>query len=169
MSNFKRTTMKCNKIHKTLYRYHLGELSPHLMEEIDKHLINCPECSAIYAKMAQTLNHFNDKETIPEQPFYYTRLKQRMENKKEKTESVWSNGLVKKILQPAIYMASLVLAVYIGILIGSGTGNSVSSLAKNEALKDNYIEAFAQYQYLNDFQIESIENVLVSGEGEEEE
>jgi len=164
VSNNKNANMKCNKIHKILYRYHLGELSPQLKEKIDKHLINCPECSAIYTKMVQTLNHFNDKDTIPEQPFYYTRLKQRIENKKEKTESVWSNGLVKKILQPTIYMASLVLAVYIGILIGSGTGNSESRLAKNEALEDDYIEAFAQYQYLNDFQIESIENVLVSEE-----
>jgi len=131
---------------------------------MDKHLANCPDCMALYQKYAQTISYLNDKETLPEQPFYYTRLKQRMENKKEKTETVWSNGFVKKILQPVIYMASLILAVYIGILIGSGAGNSESRLAKNEALEDEYIEAFAQYQYLNDFQIESIENVLVSEE-----
>jgi len=154
--------MKCKKIYKNLYRYHLGELSPPLKDEIDNHLINCPECSALYTKLVQTLDHLNDRETLPGQPFYYTRLKQRMENKKEKTESVWSNGLARKILQPSIYMASLVLAVYIGILIGSGTGSYESKLAKNEALKEDYIEAFAEYQYLNDFQIESIENILIS-------
>ncbi len=166
MSNNKNANMKCNKIHKILYRYHLGELSPQLKEEIDKHLINCPECSAIYTKMVQTLNHFNDKDTIPEQPFYYTRLKQRMENKKEIAESVWSNGLARKILQPSIYMASLVLAVYIGILIGSDTGSYESTLAKNEVVEEDYIEAFVEYQYLNDFQIESIENVLISEKNE---
>ncbi|MGM0504654.1 MAG: zf-HC2 domain-containing protein [Bacteroidota bacterium] len=154
--------MKCKKIYKNLYRYHRGELSPPLKDEIDNHLTNCPECSVLYTKLVQTLDHLNDRETLPEQPFYYTRLKQRMENKKERYESVWSNGLARKILQPSIYMASLVLAVYIGILIGSGTGNYESRLAKNEAQAEDYIEAFADYQYLNDFQIESIENVLIS-------
>ncbi|MDY6800529.1 MAG: zf-HC2 domain-containing protein [Bacteroidota bacterium] len=156
--------MKCNKIHKYFYRYHLGELSPPLKDEIENHITNCTECSALYTKLVQTLNHLNDRETLPEQPFYYTRLKQRMENKKEQTESVWSSGLAKKILQPVIYMASLILAVYIGILIGSGTGSYESNLAKNEALEDDYIEAFVEYQYLNDFQIESIENVFLSEE-----
>lgn len=169
MSNYKNANMKCNKIHKTLYRYHLGALSPQLKEEVDKHLLNCPECSAIYAKLFQTLNHLNDKDTLPEQPFYYTRLKQRMENKKEKAESAWSNGLAKKVLQPALYLASLILAVYIGILIGSGTHSYETKLAENEATDNDYIEAFVEYQYLNDFQIESIENVLISKDDEENE
>ncbi len=158
--------MKCNKIHKILYRYQLGTLSPQLKKEIDKHLLNCPECSAIYAKLFQTLNHLNDKDTLPEQPFYYTRLKQRMENKKEQTETVWSNGIARKILQPALYLASLILAVYIGILIGSGTNSYETKLAKNEPTENDYIEAFVEYQYLNDFQIESIENVLISEKNE---
>jgi predicted anti-sigma-YlaC factor YlaD len=166
VSNYKITNMKCNKIHKILYRYQLEELPPQLKKEIDKHLINCPECSALYTKLSQTLNHLNDKDTLPDQPFYYTRLKQRMENKKEQTESVWGIGLVKKIIQPAIYMVSLVLAVYIGILIGSGTDSYKSKLAKNEILEEDYIEAFVEYQYLNDFQIESIENVLISEKNE---
>ncbi|MFW5721637.1 MAG: hypothetical protein ACOCWW_04570, partial [Bacteroidota bacterium] len=140
-----------------------------LKEEIDKHLIKCPECSALYAKLAQTLNHLNDKDTLPEQPFYYTRLKQRMENKKEQAETVWSNGIAKKILQPALYLASLILAVYIGILIGSGTNSYETKLAENEPTDNDYIEAFVEYQYLNDFQIESIENAMISNDNEENE
>ncbi len=157
--------MKCNQIHKKLYQYHEGNLSVHLKVKIDEHLNNCPECSSIYTKFAQTMDHLNDKEKIPEQPFYYTRLKQRMENQKAKQESVSGIVWAKKILQPAIYMVSLVLAVYIGILIGSGT-NYDTKIAENELVSDDYIEAFAEYQYLNDFQIESIENVLITEDDE---
>lgn len=118
-------------------------------------------------KFTQTINHLNDKDRIPEQPYYFTRLKQRMENKRSNNESVLGNILAKKILQPAIYMASLILAVYIGILIGSGTGSYERNLAENELGEEDYIEVFAEYQYLNDFQIESIENTLIT-ENEDE-
>lgn len=166
MSNNKKAKMKCKQIHKNLYQYHERNLSVDLKDIIDEHLNNCPECYAIYTKFAQTINHLKDKDSIPEQPFYYTRLKQRMENKKAKQESVSDIVWAKKILQPAIYMASLVLAVYIGILIGSGT-NYDKKIAENELVSDDYLEAFAEYQYLNDFQIESIENVLITEDEEE--
>src|SRR6056297_1156834 len=160
--------MKCNQIHKKFYPYHLGDLSAQEKEDMDKHLANCPDCLALYQKYAQTISYLNDKETLPEHPFYYTRLKQRMENRKMAPKSRWEHVFAKKVLQPVIYLGSLFLAVYIGILIGSGTGYQ-SNLANNEPLDEDYIEAFAEYQYMNDFEIESIENVLASGEGEDRE
>jgi hypothetical protein len=97
---------------------------------------------------------------ITEQPFYYTRLKQRMENRTAATESIFNHIQIRKVLQPLLYLSSLILAVYIGILIGSSSAipNQFSELNSQDK---SYIEEFADNNYLNDFKIEPIENLFL--------
>ncbi|MEE4198368.1 MAG: zf-HC2 domain-containing protein [Bacteroidales bacterium] len=162
--------MKCAKIHKKIGAYHQGILSPQEKNKFEEHLSVCKACSGIYTKFVRTMNHLNSQETIPEQPFYYTRLKQRMENRKAQNESLLHGQWARKVLQPAIYTASILLAVYFGILIGTGATGNESRLANYEPAAEDYLNAYAEYQYLNDLGIESIENVLISEEakGEDE-
>jgi len=86
-----------------------------------------------------------------------------MENRFTINESFLHTILTKKVLQPLLYLASIIIAVYIGILIGSGTPNSnkYSEISKTDT---SYIELFAQYQYINEMELESIERNLVAEE-----
>ena len=152
--------MNCKQIHKLLPNYIDKKTSNKESEKIHLHLEDCKECSTVYKKLNNTIELLKPTKEITEQPFYYTRLKQRMENRSETHKLAYNSILLKKILQPAIYLASLIIAVYIGILIGSNSSipNQYSKLNQDK----NYIEEFAEYNYLNDLEIESIENLFLA-------
>ena len=159
--------MNCREIEKILPKYIEEKLSSEKNQEVLNHIDSCSNCSILYNKLIKTLSLLKPTSEIQEQPFYYTRLKQKMENQKEIMVSFLHPTLLKKLMQPAIYLVSLFLAVYIGILIGSGSSYQNKYSNVKEDNKD-YIEIFAEYQYMNDFEIETIENLLIENNGIED-
>lgn len=159
--------MNCKNANKLINRYIDGELSKSQSKELEFHLNSCSNCSKVYSKTKSSLDLLKPTSEIEEQAFYYTRLKQKMEDVNAPKESILSVFLSKKLLQPVIYLSSLILAVYIGILIGSGSSyqNSYSEVTIDE---ESYIESYAQYQYLNEIDIESIENIMLKDNNEDE-
>ena len=159
--------MNCREIEKILPKYIEDKLSSEQNQEVLNHIDSCNNCSILHSKLIKILSLLKPTSDIQEQPFYYTRLKQKMENQKEIKVSFLHPALLKKLMQPAIYLVSLFLAVYIGILIGSGSSyqNKYSHVKEDD--KD-YIEIFAEYQYMNDFEIETIENILIENNGIED-
>ncbi len=159
--------MKCNKVTRLLSKYIDQELSADVNDQIRVHLDTCKKCKSIYSRVKDSMKLLQAKSEISEQAFYYTRLKQNMENKIHTENSFFKLVLSKKIIQPVIYLSSLILAVYIGILIGSGsvTQNSYAEISNNDV---NYIETFKQYQYFDDLDIEPIENLILSDNSSEE-
>lgn len=152
--------MNCKQIHKLLPEYMDQNLSKERSILVRKHVENCEDCAMLYNKLQQSLNFLKPTSEIPDQPFYYTRLKQRMENRMETNVSLVYQGIKNKILQPLIYLTSLVIAVYIGILIGSNSSmpNQLTNLNLQE---QKYIEEFVEYNYLNDLEIEPIETLFL--------
>ncbi len=152
--------MNCKQIQKILPDYMDNNLTNVRSDKIRLHLQKCNNCFRLYERLEQSMNHLKPTATISEQPFYYTRLKQRMENKTTATESIFNPIQIRKVLQPVLYLSSLILAVYIGILIGSNSGipNQYSKLDTEDK---SYIEEFADNNYLNDFEIEPIENLFL--------
>lgn len=152
--------MKCKQIHKLLPDYIDQNLSDERSSVVHSHLENCEDCSMLYEKMQQSLSLLEPKSEISEQPFYYTRLKQRMENKLANKVSILDQLFSKKLLQPLIYLSSLIIAVYVGILIGSNSSvpNQFTNLNKQE---QQYIEEFVENNYLNDLEIEPIETLFL--------
>lgn len=153
--------MNCKELVKILPDYIDDKLSEKQLEDFLNHTNSCVNCASLSRKLTNSLDLLKPTAEIKEQAFYFTRLKQRMENKNILKESILISFLSKKLVQPIIYLTSLIIAVYIGILIGSGSvsQNQFSELNSND--KD-YIETFAEYQYLNDFEIEPIENLLLN-------
>ncbi|HAN17727.1 MAG: hypothetical protein A2X13_08235 [Bacteroidetes bacterium GWC2_33_15] len=160
--------MNCKNVKNKIPDYIEGKLPEDIYREITGHIQNCTECTALVENLNKTLSSFSKNERIPEQPYYFTRLKQRMENNTKNQESFVHVLLTKKIVQPAIYLASLVIAVYIGILIGSGTTNSTQYSESTQKADTSYIKTYAQYQFVNDLEIESVEKNMVSGNTEPE-
>ena len=133
--------MNCNKIHKILPEYAEGKLNEKHSEEVCAHLNQCVKCKDIYKQLLTTLDQLKPKADIPEHPFYYTRLKQRMENSKTIPSMPFISFNFKKIMQPVIYMTTIILAVYVGILIGSGS-SGLTQYSEVESRKE-FIEDFA--------------------------
>ncbi|OFX89220.1 MAG: hypothetical protein A2W99_01490 [Bacteroidetes bacterium GWF2_33_16] len=155
--------MNCKEFKNIIADYLGQNLNSDHEKQFAEHLQKCSECSLLFEKTNKTLSFLDNPERIPEQAFYFTQLKQKMENRFTINESFLHTILTKKVLQPLLYLASIIIAVYIGILIGSGTPNSnkYSEISKTDT---SYIELFAQYQYINEMELESIERNLVAEE-----
>ena len=151
--------MKCKKIIKRIPDYIDNSLSKGDYDIVKNHLANCEKCNYYYQNLISSLDYLKQIREVPEDPFYYTRLKQRMENSLNKESGFNLSIFKQKVLQPVFYLASIFLAVYIGILIGSNSSNT-NQLSDNntETENKNYIEIFAESQHLNDFEIETIES-----------
>lgn len=152
--------MNCKEFKKLLPNYNDAILSPKQSEKFQIHLDSCPNCSILFHKYINTIDLLKPKAEIKEQAFYFTRLKQRMENNNYQKRSIVSSFFLRKLIQPVIYLSSLILAVYIGILIGSGSVNQNQYSELNNDDTD-YIKTYSEYQYINDFEIEPIENLLL--------
>ncbi|MBU8892317.1 MAG: zf-HC2 domain-containing protein [Bacteroidales bacterium] len=155
----KKLEMNCKELIKILPSYINGKTGVEQSNLITEHIEICSECSLKYKQVSHSLDLLSYKKDINEQAFYYTRLKQKMLNKSNK-EPILSSFLFKKILQPSIYLASLIIAVYIGILIGSGSTNDMQFTEINYDNED-YIQSYTKYQYLNDLEIENNNNILL--------
>lgn len=155
--------MNCKTVIKLLPDYIHKKVSGDQYETIKNHVETCDSCKYIYANLISSLEILQPTKEIPEQPFYYTRLKQALENKQNKQREIFTIQLKNRILQPVIYLTSIVLAVYIGILIGSNS-NKANQFSSYELTEESYIEYFSDSQYLNDFEMESIENNYFSND-----
>lgn len=154
--------MNCIKFKKLIDDYIGDRLSKEKHDEMKIHQASCSECSHLYQQVKQTLDLLKPTKEIPEQAFYYTRLKQKIKNRT--TPSSIMNGInYKKALQPVLYLATIFIAVYIGILIGSNAPSDIqyTDLDTNTTPP---LENFAEYTYLNDLEMETIENLLIEEE-----
>lgn len=152
--------MNCKEFKNRIPDYLDQKLTTDQTNQFNEHLKNCSGCSLLLEKIENTLSLLNKPDRIPEQPYYYTQLKQKMENRIQQNESFLQVLLGKKVLQPILYLGSIIIAVYIGILIGSGTPNTTQYAEKTKT-DTSYIEVLAQYQYFNEMELESIEKNLI--------
>jgi predicted anti-sigma-YlaC factor YlaD len=151
--------MNCKEFKDRLPLYLGDDINPAKKTDLETHLDSCTECSLLYKKVSGSLFQLQPKKEVNEQPFYYTRLKQKMLNQLEK-KSFIQGLLYKKSLQLTAYFASIVIAVFIGIFIGSSS-DKVQYSDINYDSKD-YLKSYMEYQYLNDFEIENKDNILLT-------
>ncbi|MFP4041619.1 MAG: anti-sigma factor family protein [Bacteroidales bacterium] len=109
--------MTCRKINRKLLDFIDNNLPESEINEINAHLAECEECYRLLQKLQKTWIDAKE-EKIPYQPFFYTRLKARMEKRHNRTAGV--QKLQKFILQPAMYFAILGFGIFIGVQIGKG-------------------------------------------------
>lgn len=148
--------MKCKNVHTRLLDYSEGSLSHEEMEQVAWHLDSCEECRALLAKMQQAWKMAGE-ERIPYQPFFYTRVRQRMANQSRPAGSR-VRYLARTAMQPALFFVVLGLGIAIGIQLGKGIGSQQTAQVKNQ--QNEYLEAYAENQFWNGFQLESLEQEL---------
>jgi len=150
--------MKCSELHKQLFSYLEGELSENDVRCIDNHLEECASCRSVYNNTREAWDALREEE-ISYQPFFYTRLKQRMENRKNRTAPNLAR-IGRAILQPAIYFVILGLGIYIGVHLGQGFEPQDETVSTTEQI--NYIEDYAKSQYLNGMELEWVEQEMLT-------
>lgn len=110
--------MKCKAIHKKLIFFLENDLPEKEMETIRIHLAGCKECAAFAEYIRKTLGVLNRERKPSVNPFFYTRLKVRLENQAINNIPVAVASVRARILQPVFFILLLLLGVYAGIKIG---------------------------------------------------
>jgi hypothetical protein len=141
--------MNCKAIHKKLIFFLENDLPLNEMEEIRLHLAGCQECAAFADYMKKSLSVLDQERNPDVNPFFYTRLKARMENQaiKETVTPLWA-----RILQPAVFTLLLLAGVYAGIKIGQPAKINI---------QESYYAEQEMFPYLYEMAAEPIETFLM--------
>jgi len=144
--------MKCKTLHNKLIFYLEGDLPEKEMKQVRIHLSGCSECAEFAGEMRKTLNVLETEKSPEVNPFFYTRLKAKMEAGAQSSEKVTGHPALTRILQPALFSLLLLIGIYSGIKIGQ------------KAQGQLYATANAEEQvipYLNEMEAEPIEAFLM--------
>jgi hypothetical protein len=122
------------------------------MDQISVHLAKCKECAAFAEDLKKTFGTIEKEKSSSINPFFYTRLKTRLDSQKNlRNFPVWKPILVKAI-QPAFFSILLIIGIYAGFKIGT-------PYRVNLASADYTTEEI--FPYLNEMQSEPIEEFLM--------
>ncbi len=144
--------MKCKTLHNKLIFYLEGDLPEKEMEQLRIHLSECSECAEFAGEVQKTLAVLEAEKSPEVNPFFYTRLKAKMEAGVPPSEKAIRRPALARILQPALFSLLLLTGIYSGIKIGQ------------KAQDRFYATANAEEQvvpYLNEMEAEPIEAFLM--------
>lgn len=143
--------MKCKELHNKLIFFLEGDLPEREMEQVKVHLSGCPDCKLFAEELNKTLNVLETEKSPAVNPFFYTRLKAKMEAQAESYEKAGSPFFVR-VLQPALFSLLLFAGIYSGIKIGQRAEDQlyVANSATEQVIP-----------YLNEMDTEPIEAFLM--------
>lgn len=144
--------MKCKTIHNKLIFYLEGDLPEKEMEQVRVHLNECPDCVAFVSELKQTMGVLEAEKSPAVNPFFYTRLKAKMETQNESFESKAANPFLVRMLQPVLFSLLLLAGIYSGIKMGQK--------AEDQFYATNSAEE-QMVPYLNEMEAEPIETFLM--------
>lgn len=152
--------MNCKTIHKNLIFFIEKKLPSEIEQQINLHLQQCNVCSSLYKEILATINSIDSEKKIETNPFFYTRLMQKIENIKSKKERIILKPAFIRIFQPTLYSVIVFLGISLGIWLGYNINNeSGKNLPGSQASE---LQAYANEYYLNDFNLETIETFLLT-------
>jgi hypothetical protein len=144
--------MKCKTLHKKLIFFLDGDLSAEEMEQMRLHLSECNDCATFAEDMKKTLAILEFEKSPEVNPFFYTRLKTKLENQTIKQDRISLNPVWARILQPSLFSVLLIAGIYSGIKIGqtSTVNSKYASYTEKEIIP-----------YLDEMETETIETFLM--------
>lgn len=144
--------MKCSTLHKNIIFFLEKELPAKDIEQMQKHLEVCPDCNAFAEDMKKTLGVIEDEKSPRVNPFFYTRLKARMESEPKNEVIPFWRPVMVKIIQPAFFTVLLIAGIYGGFKIATPVQTNMASTvyADNEIIP-----------YLNEMQSEPLEDFFM--------
>ena len=155
----KKQKMNCRQVHNHLIAYMEGSLPGKTEEAVGEHLTHCASCSAVYTRAGRTMKALAETlPTIDPGVFYYTRLKQRMENELHPVIPAIRLQQHIPILQTMLFSLFIFAGIIGGIMIGSGTSSTSPGVSFTSAQTP---QSFAYNYYMNEMDHEIIEQSIL--------
>jgi predicted anti-sigma-YlaC factor YlaD len=143
--------MNCKTVHNKLIFFLEKELSDSELNLVQEHLESCSECALFAEEMKLTLSILESDKVLEENPYFYTRVKARLENQEQE---VWSGRpVLVRILQPIAFSIILLLGVYGGIKLGQPNKTELTGSILSEQ---------QMIPFLNEMDAEPIEAFLMN-------
>lgn len=123
----------CQLLHENLFAYAEKELPPNLIQQLDKHISECADCSRIVAEFRSVMGLMDEQKSIELRPFTETRILEGIETWMEKRQNSAASVMIR-VLRPAIISFGVAAALAIGFFIGSDYADSHSQFSQNDAM-----------------------------------
>jgi hypothetical protein len=114
-----RKMTNCRQIRKKLIFYIENELGADDTGLVRAHLEVCPDCSFLYGQINDSLQLIGADRKTDSNPFFYTRLNERLKNQADKQPLFGWLPKKQVILQAALYIVLGFMALTGGIYLGS--------------------------------------------------
>lgn len=153
--------MNCLEVKRKLSPFQDKALPESEMENIEKHLNECPECSRAFHELTDVWNVLSQVETIDSAPFFWTRLSHRLKEKDAK------QNIRKLVLEPVPKFAFSMLTIFVlffGLFIGIYLGQNIyqhSQLSNLTNIEEEIDQALPLNSF-DDFPQESVADVYVT-------
>lgn len=143
--------MKCKELHSKLIFFFDEELPAKEMQAVQEHLNDCTDCALFAEDMKKTLSILETEKTPELNPFFYTRLKAKMES--QEVEQVLNRRpVLVQVLQPVAFSIILLIGIYAGIKLGAtGTTSKTTTVLVEQDM----------IPYWNELDAEPIESFLM--------
>lgn len=149
--------MKCTDTHKELLFLVEGSSTKEKKEELEKHISECKACKILYKEMNETFNLIEKEKVTEINPFFFTRIEERMKNKVRERNPIFSPTL-RRAMEPLMLAAVIAIGLFFGVLIGNNTeSNTEFANVEEEFAKEFYFEN-------NELAYQSIEEYLIEEE-----
>lgn len=144
--------MNCNQVQKNIIGYIDHSIPEVLSADIEKHIGSCQSCAMLYKNISDTYNSYGKVSEIEVNPFFYTRMEQKLKNRMS-PETVVEPKLSLR-LQPVISGVLIVCGISLGIFLGKNL--SVKTIAQNKVNRTELVNTYASEFYLTGTSEESL-------------
>lgn len=133
--------MNCNNAKQYMIFLAEGSLSHDLAASLNRHLAECSQCSYVYQEIRLTLSSVEEIRQIKVDPWFSGRVEQALLNlSAERIKELNKWQMAVKFIRIIPVAASLAIALWVGILIGSELSLKFSGKSDVENLTSNLYE-----------------------------
>jgi hypothetical protein len=149
--------MNCKEFKKRIIPYIENNLNESDYDNFVQHIENCNSCKILLEKIKESYDFTNLKASNIEDPFFYTRLVQKLENRSTENHTILKT--LNRRLQPVYITALILIGIYFGIYLGNSYH---SNQTYSEEVRKNQIDAYAKDNYIILAENENLENFFIS-------
>jgi predicted anti-sigma-YlaC factor YlaD len=123
--------MNCKIISNNIFFYLDNELSEEKRINFESHLKLCPQCKVLFENVASTYNLILEENQVAVNPFFYHKLKAKIETKEE--------SHIIKVLSNVLKPLAIAASVALGIMIGNGELDVLNiTIDDTEIISENF-------------------------------
>ncbi|MFZ5517228.1 MAG: anti-sigma factor family protein [Candidatus Zhuqueibacterota bacterium] len=140
--------MKCHQVKKKLSAFQDGEVSESLKLDIQRHLRECPDCSAILRRMEQVWSQLSNAETITSAPYFWARLSHRIQRQDAQKRFIDRLAapfslLPKPVITTLVFLIGIMIGIYLGKSIYKDANAPISITLEQEMEQQTSVSSFS--------------------------